>query len=432
MLNKIKNIISKTDNFFYKKFGTDKSTKLLQNIKEAQNIFLYLNEIDGQNTVRFVGGCVRKALCGEKIDDIDLATLLKPEEVKERLISKGIKVIDTGISHGTVTAVINQTKFEITTLRKDISTDGRHANVEFTLDWEEDSLRRDFTINAIYADMEGRVFDPQNGILDLQNGRIRFIGSPEKRIQEDYLRILRYFRFFVQYSLLDHEEEVIITIKQYINGINKISKERVFNELEKILLTKNFYNLFSNDISKHIILNIFPQFKYSERLKIINSLDRNLVNHYDKHLILAALILDGSNDYEYFCHKYKTSGEIMSRLKNISTNLDELKNKKFYSRYNIKRLIYFLSKNYTKDLLLFSVLINKKVLFSEIEELTHFVNDCETPKFPISGDYLKKYGYKPGPELGKKLKSLEEDWVNNNFVIEQSLIDKSLGKPDKN
>ena len=432
MLNKIKNIISKTDNFFYKKFGTDKSTKLLQNIKEAQNIFSYLNEIDGQNTVRFVGGCVRKALCGEKIDDIDLATLLKPEEVKERLISKGIKVIDTGISHGTVTAVINQTKFEITTLRKDISTDGRHANVEFTLDWEEDSLRRDFTINAIYADMEGRVFDPQNGILDLQNGRIRFIGSPEKRIQEDYLRILRYFRFFVQYSLLDHEEEVIKTIKQYINGINKISKERVFKELEKTLLTKNFYNLFSNDISKHIILNIFPQFKYSERLKIINSLDRNLVNHYDKHLILAALMLDGSNDYEYFCHKYKTSGEIMSRLKNISTNLDELKNKKFYSRDNIKRLIYFLSKNYTKDLLLFSVLINKKVLFSEIEELTHFVNDCETPKFPISGDYLKKYGYKPGPELGKKLKSLEEDWVNNNFVIEQRLIDKSLGKPDKN
>ena len=432
MLNKIKNIISKTDNFFYKKFGTYKSTKPLQNIKEAETIFSHLNEIDGQSTVRFVGGCVRKALCGEKIDDIDLATLLKPEEVKERLITKGIKVIDTGISHGTVTAVINQTRFEITTLRKDISTDGRHANVEFTLDWEEDSLRRDFTINAIYADMEGRVFDPQNGILDLQNGRIRFIGPPEKRIQEDYLRILRYFRFFSQYSLLDHEKEVIKIIKQYINGINKISKERVFNELEKTLLTKNFYNLFSNDISKHIILNIFPQFKYSERLKIINSLEKNLVNRYDKHLILAVLMLDKSNDYEYFCHKYKTSGEIKARFKNISSNLDELKNKKFYSHGNIKRLIYFLNKNYTKDLLLFSVLINKKVLFSEIEELIHFVNDCETPKFPISGDYLKKYGYKPGPELGKKLKSLEQDWVNNNFIIEQNLIDKSLGKPDKN
>ena len=143
-------------------------------------------------------------------------------------------------------------------------------------------------------------------------------------------------------------------------------------------------------------------------------------------------MLDESNDYEYFCHKYKTSKEIKARFKNISTNLDEVKNKKFYFHDNIKRLIYFLNKNYTKDLLLFSVLINKKVLFSEIEELINFVNNCETPKFPISGDYLKKYGYKSGRKLGKKLKSLEEDWANNNFVIEQSLIDKSLGKPDKN
>ena len=432
MLNKIKNITSKIDNFFYKKFGTNKSIKPLQNIKEAQNIFSHLNEIDGRNTVRFVGGCVRKVLCGEKVDDIDLATLLKPEEVKERLITKGIKVIDTGISHGTVTAVINQIRFEITTLRKDISTDGRHANVEFTLDWEEDSSRRDFTINAIYADMEGRVFDPQNGISDLQNGRIRFIGSPEKRIQEDYLRILRYFRFFAKYSLVDHEKEVIKTIKQYINGINKISKERIFDELEKTLLIKNFYNIFSNNFSKDIILNIFPQFKYSERIKIINSLEKNLVNQYDRHLILAALILDESNDYEYFCHKYKTSGEIKTRFKNISTNLNELKNKKFYSQENIKRLIYFSNKNYTKDLLLFSIAINKKENISIIEELINFANGCEIPKFPISGDCLKKYGYKTGPELGKKLKSLEQDWVNNNFFIEQRSIDKSLGKFDKN
>ena len=432
MLDKIKNIISKTDNFFYKKFGTNKSTRPLQNIKEAQIIFSHLNENDELNTVRFVGGCVRKALCGEKVDDIDLATLLKPEEVKERLITKGIKVIDTGISHGTVTAVINQIRFEITTLRKDISTDGRRANVEFTLDWEEDSARRDFTINAIYADMEGRVFDPQHGILDLQNGRIRFIGSPEKRIQEDYLRILRYFRFFAKYSLVDHEEEVIKTIKKYINGINKISKERVFDELEKTLLTKNFYNLFSNNVSKDIILNIFPQFKYSKRIEIINSLEKNLVNQYDEHLILAAIMLDNSNDYEYFCHKYKTSGEIKARFKNISTNLDELENKKFYSQENIKKLIYISSKNYTKDLLLFSILINKKINISIIEELINFVNGCKIPKFPISGEYLKKYGYKPGPELGKKLKSLEQDWVNNGFVIEQKSIDKSLGKFDKN
>ena len=171
MLKKIKNIILKTDRFLYKKFGSEKSIKILENIKEAKIIFSYLNEIEKESKVRFVGGCVRKALCGENIDDIDLATSLEPDEVKKRLNKEDIKVIDTGISHGTVTAILNKKKFEITTLRKDVSTDGRHANVQFTSNWELDASRRDFTINAIYADIEGRIFDPLNGISDLQNGK---------------------------------------------------------------------------------------------------------------------------------------------------------------------------------------------------------------------------------------------------------------------
>jgi len=171
MLKKIKNIILNTDRFLYKKFGSYKSTKFLENIKEAQIIFSHLNEIGKESKVRFVGGCVRKAICGENIDDIDLATSLEPDEVKKKLHKEDIKVIDTGISHGTITVILNKKKFEITTLRKDISTDGRHANVEFTSNWEQDASRRDFTINAIYADIEGRIFDPLNGISDLQNGQ---------------------------------------------------------------------------------------------------------------------------------------------------------------------------------------------------------------------------------------------------------------------
>ena len=191
MLKKIKKIITDTDRFLLKKFGSEKSLKNLENIKETKTIFSYLNEIGKESEVRFVGGCVRKSLCGENINDIDLATSHEPDEVKKRLNKSDIKVIDTGISHGTVTAILNKKKFEITTLRKDISTDGRHANVEFTSNWEQDASRRDFTINAIYADIEGRIFDPLNGISDLQNGIIKFIGSPKERIQEDYLRILR-------------------------------------------------------------------------------------------------------------------------------------------------------------------------------------------------------------------------------------------------
>ena len=168
----------------------------------------------------------------------DLATSLEPHEVKKKLAEKNIKVIDTGILYGTVTVILNKKKFEITTLRKDVSTDGRRANVQFTLDWEQDALRRDFTINAIYADMDGRIFDPLNGISDLKNGNIKFIGHPEERIQEDYLRILRYFRFFIQYSTSEYDEDVIKYIKQNINGLNKISNERIFDELKKDFITQ--------------------------------------------------------------------------------------------------------------------------------------------------------------------------------------------------
>ena len=432
MFSKLKNIISKTDLFLYKKFGSGKSVKFLENIKEAQKIFLSLNEIGEESKVRFVGGCVRKALCGENIDDIDLATSLTPDEVKKKLTKNDIKVVDTGILYGTVTAILNNKKFEITTLRKDVSTDGRHANVEFTLDWEKDALRRDFTINAIYADIEGRIFDPLNGISDLQNGIIKFIGSPKERIQEDYLRILRYFRFFIQYSELDYDQDVIRSIKQYINGLNKISNERIFDEVKKILVLKNAYSLFANNTSKEIFLNIFPQFKYYERLKIITNLKKKLRNEYDNHLVLALLIVDQSNNYEYFCHKYKTSNKIKNRFNNISTNFQNLQNMKFYSEENIRKLIYLLSKDYVRDLLLFSICANNKIKTLNIEKLIDYVSTCKIPKFPISGDYLKKHGYETGHALGKKLKSLEEQWIENNFIMEKKVVEKSLGKTGKN
>ncbi len=386
----------------------------------------YLNEIGEENVARFVGGCVRKSLTGEIIDDVDLATTLEPNEVKKKLLERNIKVIDTGISYGTLTVIINNKKFELTTLRKDISTDGRHAEVQFTSHWEEDAARRDFTINAIYVDPEGRIFDPYNGVTDLKNGEIKFIGDTKERIQEDYLRILRYFRFFTQYSKTDHDLNTIKSIKQNINGLNKISNERIFDELKKILSLKNFSDLFFNNESKEIFLSIFPQIKYYPRLKNLNNLNKKIKEKYDKYLILALLIIDESNNYEYFCHKYKTSNNIKNRFQNISKNFENMKSKNFYSEANIKKLIYFLGKDDTRDLLLFSACINNKHKISNTESMLKFINDYKIPKFPISGDYLKEHGYETGKVLGDKLKLLKEKWIENNFALDEKLIKKFL------
>jgi len=246
------------------------------------------------------------------------------------------------------------------------------------------------------------------------------------------LRILRYFRFFTQYSKTDYDQNIIRSIKQYINGLNKISNERIFDELKKILTLKNVYNLFSHSTSREIIQNIFPQFKYYERLEIISKFSKKLSDKYDNYLILALLIVDESNNYEYFCHKYKMSNSIKNRFKNISINFEKLKSKKFYSEENIKKLIYLSSKDYVRDLLLFSACANYKIKTFSIEKFIDYVNSCKIPKFPISGDYLKKYGYQTGRLLGKKLKSLEEKWIENNFVIDKKDVKKFLVKVNEN
>ena len=432
MFKKIKNMHSKVDTFLYQLFGSNKTTKVLENIREAQKIFSCLKLIGEENNLKFVGGCVRKSITGEIIDDIDLSTSLEPEEVKKRLNYNNIKVYDTGISHGTVTAIINKKKFEITTLRKDISTDGRHAKVEFTSNWEIDAYRRDFTINAIYADMEGRIFDPLNGKSDLKNGIIKFIGNPEERIQEDYLRILRYFRFYIQYSKKNYDENIIQQVKRHINGLNKISNERIYDEIKKIIVLNNAFSLFSNNISKEIFLNIFPQFKHYGRLKVLNTLNKELRYKYDANLILALLIMDETNEYEYFCHKYKTSNSTKNRFKNISIHFENLKNKKFYSKENIKKLIYLLDKDYVKDLLLFSICANKKIKNLQIEKLLNYVDYSNKPKFHITGEDLKEYGYETGETLGKKLKLLEKKWIENNFKLDKKMLEKSLNKISKN
>ena len=210
-----------------------RNIKSLTTKTSAYKIFEAINSYSSESEVRYVGGCIRKIISKEKIDDIDLATNLKPKQVCEALKNNNINYYESGIEHGTITAIEDKYKFEITTLRKDIYTDGRHAKVEFSNDWREDASRRDFTINSIYSDKDGNLFDPFDGKIDLEKGIVNFIGDTDKRIKEDYLRILRYLRFFLNYSKEPHNLETTKLLKINIDGISKLSKERLLDELKK-------------------------------------------------------------------------------------------------------------------------------------------------------------------------------------------------------
>ena len=181
---------------------------------EVRKIFEAISEYSDFSELRYVGGCVRKIINNEIVDDIDLAVNLKPNEVSQALKNNQIKYYESGIEHGTITALINEKKFEITSLRKDVETDGRHAKIEFLTDWFEDASRRDFSINSIYADIDGNLYDPFNGKQNIENGEIHFIGEEEKRIKEDYLRIMRYVRFFLNYSKKNHDPNVLKNYKK--------------------------------------------------------------------------------------------------------------------------------------------------------------------------------------------------------------------------
>ena len=224
------------DKIFFRSRNLDYISQNLINLTNqtpAKRIFEALNTYSESSEVRYVGGCIRKIIKKEIVDDIDLATNLKPSEVCDALKKKDINYYETGIKHGTITAIIDDFKYEITSLRKDVSTDGRHAKVEFSSDWKEDAARRDFSINSIYSDKNGNLFDPYNGKKDLESGNINFIGDSENRIKEDYLRILRYVRFFINYSNQSHDLNIIKKIKKNIGGVSKLSSERLLDEFKK-------------------------------------------------------------------------------------------------------------------------------------------------------------------------------------------------------
>ena len=415
------------DKIFFRSRNLDYISQNLKDITNqtpANKIFEAINNYSESSEVRYVGGCIRKVINKEVVDDIDLATNLKPNEICEALKNKDINFYETGIEHGTVTAVIDEYKYEITSLRKDVKTDGRHAKVEFSLDWKEDAARRDFSINSIYSDARGNLFDPNNGKKDLEEGLIHFIGDAESRIKEDYLRILRYVRFFLNYSNHKHKPEIIKIIKRNIGGISKLSSERLIDEFKKLTKSHGFVKLFQDNDSLEIIEIIFPQLKNLAKFKKLNTHARDNLFKIDFIFLLSLMIVDGTDNTDYFLYKFNVSKKDQKRLKLIDFFYKEKTNLKNFTEKNFNKIFYFNGKQAVIDIINFKLFTSNKVE-KKLIKLIEVYKDKVIPTMPIGANTLMaKYNIPEGKTLGNKLKMIEEAWVENGFTISEKNIQK--------
>jgi poly(A) polymerase len=370
------------------------------NINLVQRIFQLLSS---EGECRLVGGCVRNILSEGGATDIDIATTLTPERMMLLAQSGGIKCVPTGVKHGTVTYILDGINFEITTLRKDVATDGRHAEVEFTNKWEEDAKRRDFTVNAMYMDVEGKVYDYFNGEKDLKAQIIRFVGDPETRINEDYLRILRYFRFLGYFSpSIKPNEDSFNAVCKLAKNIKFLSGERVQSELFKITSGRYFNHVAKLMHQAKIWQIIGLDFGQNELSKLLFD-NSPLVN-------LALLMRLAALDLE----KFKV---ISNRLKFSKKHKSYIQDLLFETPRNISQAndlatLYRFGRDKALDMC--NLLKGENIVVED--SVKENISEFQIPVFPIQSADLIKLGF-VGADLGKKLKSLEYKWLESNCTL---------------
>ncbi|MFA7276150.1 MAG: CCA tRNA nucleotidyltransferase [Pseudobdellovibrionaceae bacterium] len=371
----------------------------------------------GRENLRFVGGCVRDTLMGEPIGDIDLATPLFPDQVMGRLKKAGIAFVPTGIDFGTVTAVLDGVGYEITTLRRDIKTDGRHAEVAYGTCWEEDAARRDFTINALYADSEGRVFDPLGyGLADVAARRVRFVGDPHGRIQEDYLRILRFFRFYTLYGRGAMDKKALIAIIANRGGLAHLSRERVTCEMKRIVLAEASAKTLVVMAYEGIIPALFSSTFDPKRFVSLQIFQKEGEDQPDDLIFLARLIVLA--DFKSRVVRKVFNILILNKNSKKAFDIFVLEFNKT-KRIDSKKITYFLYK-YPRPVV--RVLLDLWALRHEIPAAEHkrwveFSTHHMVPHFPITGKDLLALGFESGPELGEELLRLEKKWIRSGFRL---------------
>jgi poly(A) polymerase len=384
--------------------------------KAVNKIF---SALDGN--ARFVGGAVRDAILGIDASDIDIATPLLPEDVTKKLKGRGIKVVPTGIKHGTVTAIIGGNGYEITTLRIDVESLGRHATVAFTDSWQEDAARRDFTINAMSCTQTGEIFDYFGGMDDLAEKRLRFVGEAGLRCREDYLRILRYFRFFAYYGK-DINMEAILACKEMAAGIDGLSGERIASEMLKLIAAPNPIYSLQLMVETGVIEYVIPGLTQSNIVFLERIVEMENIEAKDPIMRLAALLGKNMQIAEYIIDRWKLSKSSKKRLmflcnpENKIPLADVRLAKKLLRVWGIENFI---------DMCLLGLVYGMgEVNFNTLYSLKNFT----IPEFPLSGNDLLALGLNPGKEIGNALKFAKEWWEGNDYKPTKGEIIEFLRK----
>ncbi|HEX3430535.1 MAG TPA: CCA tRNA nucleotidyltransferase [Rhizomicrobium sp.] len=363
---------------------------------------------------RFVGGAVRNALIGRQVDDIDIATPLVPAAVTQRLARAKIAALPTGIEHGTITAMLNGRAFEVTTLRRDVSTDGRRAVVAFSKIWEEDAARRDFTINALYASFDGELFDYNGGIGDLAAGRIRFIGDPVQRIREDYLRVLRLFRFHAWYGKGDIDAAALRAATAEREGLRILSGERIRKELLRLLEAEEPLPVLRAMQHHAILAEILPGKTSLKRLERLVAIDVANFFRPDPLLRLIA-IAPADPSAQGLSERLKLSNDERDRLLDLAGTKETLT--PYLPVREVRRMLYRLGKQRFRDRVLLAWADDTKQ--SDTIAWRALLALCDAwvcPRFPLSGRDVMAAGVPEGPLVGRILSDIEAWWIDSDFT----------------
>jgi poly(A) polymerase len=356
---------------------------------------------------RFVGGCVRNAALGRPIDDIDIAVDKPPEQIIKAMESVQIKTVPTGLKHGTVTVIVDRQPFEVTTLRRDVETDGRRAVVAFTDDWLVDAGRRDFTFNALYADLDGTLYDPFDGRVDLMAGRVRFIGDADKRIEEDRLRVLRFFRFYAWYGRQKIDAEGFAACKRAAGALRNLSGERVSKELLRLLQAAAPADAVDAMAEAGALDHWLPEFTGSKRLRAL--IDRE--DEPDALRRLAAILPVNANATA-IGKRLKLSTQQSLRLEVMVAAEPEIDVAGGLKAWRAQ--IHRQGNNFFADRLLLAV--DAK---GDWRGALETVRTWASPPLPVRGEDALKLGLKPGPKVGALIEKIENWWIAGDFTAKR-------------